>query len=563
MMGGKYWYFVRSPYMNLALLPFRLYHIQYRLDGDLEYHNPAEPSTTSCPFLPGQNVNILDVPKQANEKGVRLGNESIGSFGFDVYTMDPEAKYLNPKPSVGNKARDPLVEVSFNTHPPPLARYSRMVAARSLPNLFSAASNKDTSAELSLPRTSASPAVSRRSSLLKVFQKRRVTKSAGCSDHQMVRYGSALFATEPKDLSIENPSRLQLDTRLLKASGPQTVTLKRSPLRQSARPLSTETRAQARVNSEDHVTSILMVKVQEHFSARTIRLSQKHLPNRDGSGSLGALNHELPSIPESSSYTPLDQLREHNSFFVKEASDCLRQAPSIVGTDGLASIPGGRSSVHPISRNQPGSLDVEPAPTSDPALEPHSDNFFPSETSFLHDESECDPPSQEKSVSSSENPHEVFSPGLAASTTYTDAMSLCRLSQPITPVRSDFGEGLLDPRDDLDSEKFSKTTVNDPGKLCTESLHEQPFVMSEHTMYQASGGFEGYSLPEDRRSSVLTLRNLPDPTCTSPSGDSPFSPQASKDLIQSWNDGGEHRINNMTALEDLMEDLGYLGEIIV
>ncbi|KAI5289847.1 hypothetical protein KEM54_003083 [Ascosphaera aggregata] len=42
-MGATYWYY-------------------YVLDGDIDFHNPQEPSTVSCPLLPGQRINVLDVP---------------------------------------------------------------------------------------------------------------------------------------------------------------------------------------------------------------------------------------------------------------------------------------------------------------------------------------------------------------------------------------------------------------------------------------------------------------------------------------------------------------------
>ncbi|KAI9876776.1 MAG: hypothetical protein M1830_005721, partial [Pleopsidium flavum] len=75
-MGGKYWYY-------------------YQLDGDTEYHNPAEPATTSCPLLPGQPLNVLDVPTQIGEGDVRARSGSTSSaVGC---TMNPEDKYLNPR----------------------------------------------------------------------------------------------------------------------------------------------------------------------------------------------------------------------------------------------------------------------------------------------------------------------------------------------------------------------------------------------------------------------------------------------------------------------------------
>jgi hypothetical protein len=70
---------------------------QYRIDGVEEYHNPTEPSTTSCPFLPGQTLNILDVPRQIQQPNSKSRSESI-ILEAAVHTLDPDDRYLNPRP---------------------------------------------------------------------------------------------------------------------------------------------------------------------------------------------------------------------------------------------------------------------------------------------------------------------------------------------------------------------------------------------------------------------------------------------------------------------------------
>ena len=57
---------------------------QYRLNGDVEFCNGAEPSTTVCPFLPGQEVNLLEVPTEAR---------TPRSLTSAVFTLDPQHKY--------------------------------------------------------------------------------------------------------------------------------------------------------------------------------------------------------------------------------------------------------------------------------------------------------------------------------------------------------------------------------------------------------------------------------------------------------------------------------------
>jgi hypothetical protein len=70
--------------------------LQYQLDDSIEFHNSAEPSTTSCPLLPGQLVNVLNVPFHLSNG--RSRNDSVSSTSSELRTMNPEDKFLNPRP---------------------------------------------------------------------------------------------------------------------------------------------------------------------------------------------------------------------------------------------------------------------------------------------------------------------------------------------------------------------------------------------------------------------------------------------------------------------------------
>ncbi|KAJ6441660.1 aldehyde dehydrogenase [Purpureocillium lavendulum] len=73
------------------------YYYYYELDGSTEAHDPAESSTTACPFLPGQTVNTLIVPV---EQSLRQRSASLNSMrGESFRTMDPDAKFATPRPS--------------------------------------------------------------------------------------------------------------------------------------------------------------------------------------------------------------------------------------------------------------------------------------------------------------------------------------------------------------------------------------------------------------------------------------------------------------------------------
>ncbi|KAI5917095.1 hypothetical protein F4810DRAFT_82933 [Camillea tinctor] len=72
------------------------YYYYYELDGSTETHDPSRPSTSTCPYLPGQTVNTLEVP---HEQQLRLRSASMNSLrSADFKTMDPKSKFTAPRP---------------------------------------------------------------------------------------------------------------------------------------------------------------------------------------------------------------------------------------------------------------------------------------------------------------------------------------------------------------------------------------------------------------------------------------------------------------------------------
>ncbi|KAJ2993003.1 hypothetical protein NUW58_g1980 [Xylaria curta] len=72
------------------------YYYYYELDGSTETYNPSLPTTTACPYLPGQTVNTLDVPL---ERRTRLKSASMNSLrNTDYKTMDPVDRFTAPRP---------------------------------------------------------------------------------------------------------------------------------------------------------------------------------------------------------------------------------------------------------------------------------------------------------------------------------------------------------------------------------------------------------------------------------------------------------------------------------
>ncbi|KAK2813737.1 hypothetical protein FQN50_000135 [Emmonsiellopsis sp. PD_5] len=78
-MGGTYWYY-------------------YQLDNEVDYFNEAEPVTTACPFLPGQPLNVLNVPIHLpSSQNLHVRDSSPAPQTSNQETMNPDDKYMNPR----------------------------------------------------------------------------------------------------------------------------------------------------------------------------------------------------------------------------------------------------------------------------------------------------------------------------------------------------------------------------------------------------------------------------------------------------------------------------------
>ena len=92
---------------------------QYLLDDDIEYYNQAEPVTTKCPLLPGQPLNVLNVPVILPDS--RHGRSSSNSSQKSDYrTMNPEDKFMNPrkppKPDLTRLQTSACNQQTFRSH---------------------------------------------------------------------------------------------------------------------------------------------------------------------------------------------------------------------------------------------------------------------------------------------------------------------------------------------------------------------------------------------------------------------------------------------------------------
>ncbi|KAK4186896.1 hypothetical protein QBC35DRAFT_515886 [Podospora australis] len=100
------------------------YYYYYELDGSAEIHDPSLPSTTACPYLPGQAVNTLWIPV---EQSLRKRSASMNSLCQDDFkTMDPASKFITPKP-----AQPPVPSRRLGTAPQQHKRSARSLSPAS------------------------------------------------------------------------------------------------------------------------------------------------------------------------------------------------------------------------------------------------------------------------------------------------------------------------------------------------------------------------------------------------------------------------------------------------
>ncbi|KAH7308194.1 hypothetical protein B0I35DRAFT_443098 [Stachybotrys elegans] len=98
---------------------------QYEVNGSTETHDPSVPSTTACPYLPGQTVNMMTVPV---ERTLRKRSASMNSMrGENFKTMDPESKFATLRPT-----RRAPTESRFLRLASPPARLRNKASSRSL-----------------------------------------------------------------------------------------------------------------------------------------------------------------------------------------------------------------------------------------------------------------------------------------------------------------------------------------------------------------------------------------------------------------------------------------------
>ena len=498
-------------------------------------------------------VNVLDVPVQGEVYFQRSRGDSSSSFDSAVFTLDPKDKYLSPgvrRATTTSAVHSRKISLAPKTRP-----MTRALRHSSTGVEAGQRTSRTTEAHLTLER---------QRSLLSVFHRMRQTRSAGSNaNSSLVRPRKILSrAGEPTKQGMPDP--LLGTPKLLDHGVDLPPTKIRGHLGMSIGLPSTA------VNTE-RAPSALMVNITgSKYEVRPLEQlassdhSQSSIPSErieDGYATPSIQNSETSF--ESSFYTPLKRLKDSVSHLTTTATN--------ERNDMALSKHLGRLNLVP---------DAEETLAKSAKLLPEKKialvNAVPSTETFGSFELNLNSPKYGYAESlASYATSANFSPCLAPNTTPGGPMSPCHLSQPETPVMSDFGDDFLPPvRDSESPAQMRRSSGSDLDLLLARPTSRlvlphppQPQGGRTQNAHPVAGGFQGYSLPDHDQASVHTIRKLPSIPLKRTDGASPLTHQVSKqhqaskhNLVHSWNDGSEDRV---TALGELVDDLGYLGELII
>ncbi|KAL9130569.1 MAG: hypothetical protein Q9217_001282 [Psora testacea] len=533
-MGGTYWYY-------------------YRLNGDTDHHDSAEPSTTLCPSLPGQTVNILEVPVQAEGSEPSTPNGSTTSLDSLVFTLDPKDKYVplgvrraaTTSAVRQRKARLHRVagtetrsrpEQSDGTHDNSQTATSNEAEGLTLrrPHSFQSVFNKlrKTKSANSSLRTSANSRTGTTSWSRKLFSRSDQSKKGKCVEDDVPgvpKLPDNVLSLTPLASVRGSPSPIQ------------TILAPRRHHRHSSR--SSITPAEAAIIPTPELPCPKQISSTLIPSAREDAIPASRPKSSRGSKSSHSTSFFTPTEPQC------------------EPSPILRSIELPLG--GVAGSNNRRFACHETSEDDSATT---AAAFSQCGKHADSADLLTHYRISAHD---ADEPHHSYAVSSSFSygTSDNFSPCLASNTTVSGNMSPIHLSQPETPQMSGLGDDALAwPHDsDTDMESGYPPRSGDQDWVRPPSRPSPPSPPSPAPPGNepAAGwpgleDFQGYSLPLDDQASAVTIKKLP--SLNFEFTDRGLCHRASKQhLVQSWDDGSGHRMN---ALKALVDDLGYLGKLI-
>ena len=494
----------------IVFLPVARYLLKisekYQLNGYIDYYNPVEPSTTSCPYLPGHEVNILEVPVQMKGPGRPRSTSSTLST---IFTLNPEDKFITPKP------------------PPRTSCLGRSSSTSSRSASFEVAKVKVESSR-DFEMAYYSEPVSTRSSFQMAFTQLQRSKSAqgdvspaqrkAATEDLSNIIGSVDVIPSQMPEPQCNPSRLRI----------KDVMLNTKHLIEERFDLPTSLR-----NST--VTAIATTDLL-HYPAKSLgRLpSMRSICLNDGEKCAHISTQQTTlSVEAKDLNSQLDKLHL-DSPHLDIVDQVQQNLPSGAGDSRI------KKSMSIDSNQRKSGQNLRIRGSSEEAFD-ESIHTYLNITLNRTDQM----PQFNIDCSSSLASSQFLSPTLSFST-LADLISPSQLSQPDTPMMSEFGD---------DGLGLSQSTAAFQSPIPSYGLQRD----STPRATVEPSGFEGYCLPEVEQASTLTLRNLPAMDTNQHDSESIYEQKSRKYLVESWNDGSE---NPKSAVDDIFEDLSYLGRLI-
>ena len=486
-------------------------------------------------------VNVLDVPVQGNLLFEGSRNVSSSSLDSAVFTLDPKDKYLPPgvrRATTTSAIHARKASLSAMIRPSVRAPRNSSTRAEGAPQ-----TPKTTQARLILER---------QRSLLSVFHRMRQTRSAGSNTNSRLMWPRKIFSRTGQLTQQHIPDPLQEVAKLYDCAPSLPPTRIGDDFDMPIQIPST-------AGNTDRALTALKVNPAslENTSSPLEQLSysdnsQSVLPNEkepgfeDGHATSSFRNSENSFL---SIYdAPPEQHRDSLPYFTPTPADITTSSES-PDMHNLAPDAGETCTDPTKMPLDEQTINRDAAPSTENQLDFHSPNYGYAESLA--------------SYATSAN----FSPCLASNTTHSGPMSPCHLSQPETPIMSEFGDEFLPPLRDPESlAQMGRSTSSDPDLLSARPSsrtgpQDLAWPLQDNTD-TTLGGFQGYTLPDHDHASVLTIREIPSIVFKKTDGTSGFSQKGSKqDLVHSWNDGSEHRMAALGEGLDL-DDLGYLAGMI-
>ncbi|KAF2660025.1 hypothetical protein K491DRAFT_675062 [Lophiostoma macrostomum CBS 122681] len=566
-----------------ALKQAGTYWYYYKINDDEEHHNISEPSTTSCPLLPGQPVNVLEVPMESSCRS--------GSPSGDSFTRNPDDRYLNPvppkplpSPRLGDLCKELYAVPMHGLDTPRSATYPS--TARSLTPIIGRHARSASSSPY-IPSNSVLADFKGIKEKL-VASTRTTPRHRGRSPHRNV-----------KELQISAPTLVSTT-----AEDMQLVALPSQSARQSPSPLPMRLAAKRREFSplSSHPVDVAR---DCHVELEQLKKLGPSRPHTDGEAVAMPVLETVPGRIRANSA----DTRRTRQYYVfpnepwitsprlhLDSSAEIEKTP-VLERPSSALAPLNASEERPISRNgevqsstfrtSPLDKDLPPLPrflvpaplfacndvSPSPKLNDHATEAEGSVDVIEDDQKTPEPLERSSQFSTISGASTTFGSwvseeGIAHSPTMTsltsvssDAGSPCRLSGHFTHGEQIYKYAEDDELDSTaensnESDPFVNQPRNSRGPpllripvpsfgpdLFQLDLQRPRSMSNRQTACYGVSGFQGYSLPQDATTSQATITKTSSP---------PAEPTIANE-----------RLSAVSQLDKLMSDFGFLGEAVL